>query len=438
MKSLFFSTLLLFILLQSCIVIENQYNVIPPGTWRGMLKLDRGINPIIDNPTADVTFEEVTAGELPFNFEVIYDDPNTFHFEIINGTERIRVDDIIYGHNRETGADTIRIEFPVYDSYITAFYEEDVIEGHWVVNNREDYKIPFVAFHGKNHRFTELTKEPIMDVSGQWKVMFEVESENPYPAIGEFKQEGNYLSGTFRTETGDYRFLEGTVQADKVYLSCFDGSHAFLFEAKILPNQKMIGSFRSGSHYKTLWEAEKDDDFELISADSLTYLKEGYEAFDFNFKNADGKEVKLEDYGNQVKLVQIFGTWCPNCRDETTFLVDYLQKNPSEDLAVIGLAFERHRDQEKAYAALRRYKEQMNTSYELLLAGYSDKIEAAESLPMLNAVISYPTLIFIDRNNQVRRIHTGFSGPATSKYEDFVNDFEEFTKMLLEEKSGEL
>jgi len=434
MRKLLFATLSIAILLQSCIVIDNQYNVVPPGVWRATLDLEGQITEVIDEPTADVQFEEVSDGKLPFTFEVIYDDPNTIHIEIINGSERIRVDDVTYGHNRATGKDSIIINFPVFDSYIMAYYEEDVIEGKWYVNNRENYSIPFTAFHGENYRFTELKKEPIIDISGNWKAMFEVETEHPYPAIGEFKQEGNYLTGTFRTETGDYRFLEGTVQANKVYLSCFDGAHAFLFEAKILEDESMIGSFRSGKHYQTLWEAEKDENFELTDADSLNFLKEGYDTFGFSFENADGKTISLENYEGKVKLVQIFGTWCPNCRDETQYLVDYLAKNPNENLAVIGLAFERHKGQEKARAALNLYKEQLNIPYELLLAGYSDKSEASENLPMLNKVISYPTLIFIDRNNQVRRMHTGFAGPATSKYEEFVADFETYVQELLAEE----
>ncbi|MEM9884513.1 MAG: TlpA disulfide reductase family protein [Bacteroidota bacterium] len=435
MKQFFFLGIIFLTLLQACVVIDNQYTAVPPGIWRATLKLDGGLNPIKEEVIADVRYEDINQGELPFNFEVIYEDESNFYIEFINGEERIKAEDITYGRNRATGRDSIVINFPVFDSYITAFYEEDVIEGKWVVNNKENYSIPFVAFHGKDYRFTELKKEPAADISGNWKVSFGIETEATYPAIGEFKQEGNYLSGTFRTETGDYRFLEGTVQDNKVYLSCFDGAHAFLFEAKILEDSTMIGAFRSGTHYKTLWEAERDADFKLSDADSLTYLKEGYDDFDFTFENTAGESVSLADYGDKVKLIQIFGTWCPNCRDETNFLVDYLDKNPNENLAVIGLAFEKHRDREKAVAAIQRFKEQLNVDYDLLLAGYSNKSEASAALPMLNKVISYPTMIFIDQNNQVRRIHTGFAGPATSKYKDFVADFDAFVQQLLKEQT---
>ncbi len=422
---------------QACIVVDNEYSVIPPGTWRGVLKLDQPIaQPLRDEANLDVQFEEVAKGELPFNFEVFYETESTFRIEFINGEERVVVDpeDITYGRNRATGKDSIVIKFPVFDSYITALYEEDVIEGEWIVNNRENYRIPFVAFHGKGHRFSELKKEPITDVSGKWKATFQVETEKPYAAIGEFQQDGNHLTGTFRTETGDYRYLEGTVQADKLYLSVFDGAHAFLFEAKIQEDGNMLGSFRSGSHYKTLWEAERDENFELASPDSLTYLTD--DNFDFSFPNTEGEIISLEDYEDKIKLVQLFGTWCPNCRDETNFLVDYLANNPNEDLAVVALGFEMYKEEEKAMAALNRFKTKMNVPYEVLLAGHSDKSEASKVLPMLNRVISYPTLIFVDRNNEVRRIHTGFNGPATSEYEAFVEEFDAYVQSLLAESSA--
>ena len=59
----------------------------------------------------------------------------------------------------------------------------------------------------------------------------------------------------------------------------------------------------------------------------------------------------------------------------------------------------------------------------MLIAGYSDKKEAAQSLPMLNHILSFPTMIFIDKNDKVTKIHTGFNGPATSEFENFKKEF---------------
>ena len=275
-----------------------------------------------------VNFEEATEAQLPFTFEVIYENENEFRVEVINGAERIVVpkEDIYIGLDRRVGKDTFLIKFPIYESYIKGLFESRVMEGEWVVTNRENYRIPFVAKFGKNYRFTQLKKTPKIDVSGKWEVHFQglEDPDDNWPGIGEFKQEGNKLEGTFRTETGDYRYLEGTIQDKKVYLSVFDGAHAFLFEAKILEDNSMVGLFRSGKHYQASWTATKNEDFELSDPNELTFLKEGYDKVSFSFANPAGEIISLENegYKNKAKIVQIFGTWCPNCREETSFLVD--------------------------------------------------------------------------------------------------------------------
>jgi len=430
-----------YILIQStACVMQNPHNYVAPGYWRATLLLvdKEGSKEFVPRKrTAEHQIDEVTDGELPFIFEVKYDNEEEFHIDIINGEERIRVksENIIVGRNPSTGQDTLLIRFPHYESYIKAIYEERVMEGEWVVENRENYRIPFVARHGENYRFTTLRKTPKIDVNGDWAVTFS-EDDDPYKAIGEFQQDGNHLAGTFRTETGDFRFLEGSIQANKMYLSCFDGSHAFLYEAKILEDSTIIGAFWSGNHYKTTWKAKRDPNFQLASPEKLTYLKEGYDKVEFTFPDINGQPVSLDDpkYKDKVKIIQILGTWCPNCADETAFLSEYYNTLKSDDLAVIGLAFEKHREPEKAKLAIERFINRFDVQYDVLFAnGSSSKEEAATALPMLNAIISYPTMIFIDKNNKVRKIHTGFEGPATSQYETFTKEFDTFVKLMINE-----
>ncbi len=418
------------VLFSEC-VMPNQFNVIAPGPWRAVLMLNgKNANPMRSKREFikrddKVVYEEVADGELPFTFNVVYTSPDSFYLEIINGDEVIKVDDIFYGRDRKKGDDTIRIEFPIYNSYITAVYEDKVIEGYWIDRNRGDYSIPFVAKQGQNHRFTNLRKAPVMDISGKWAVQFEIESEDPYPAVGEFKQDGNKVTGTFLTETGDYRYLAGTIQNDKLYLSAFDGAHAFLFEAKVLEDKSLIGSFQSGKHYKTNWKAVKNEAATLASPYDLTYLKSG-KTFDFEFKDVNGVMVssKSERFKGKAKIIQIFGTWCPNCRDETNFLIPLYEQLKNKKVELIGLAFEQSKDFDGAAKIVKTYVDKMKVPYPMLIAT-SDKTAANSILPMLNAVSSYPTLIFINKNNEVVKIHTGFNGPATSEYAAFKKEFDE-------------
>ena len=125
----------LFITTVSCIKLGEPFKGIPPGMWRGVLLLS----------DEQENFDEKTQGQLPFTFEVVYDTPDSFHIVIHNGEERILVTDITMGVDRRVARDTIHIDFPIYDSYITAQYEEYAIEGWWVVQNRKDYRIQFKA-----------------------------------------------------------------------------------------------------------------------------------------------------------------------------------------------------------------------------------------------------------------------------------------------------
>lgn len=429
----------IMVVCSACIQVDNSFTKIPPGPWRAVLLLEP--RAITENPKGapledkmNLTFDEVANGELPFTFEVIYDTDTTFYIEIINGDERIRANNISFGHTRSRVKDSIRIDFPIYDTYIVGMYEEGLIEGRWVVNYKEEYSIPFIAQYGKNHRFTKMKKEPLIDLTGKWAASFQVEGE-PYPAVAEMKQTGNELKGTFRTETGDYRFLSGTVQGDKAYLSVFDGAHAFLFEAKAdTATQTLVGSFRSGTHYKTIWQAKRDELATLTHPDSLTYIVDNQD-FNFSFPDTEGNIHSLDDerLDGKVKIVQIMGTWCPNCKDETLFLMDYIKNNPSEDLEIISVGFERYKNEDKCIAALKRFKENMKVPYTVLYGGHYNKEEAAKQFPMLNHILSYPTMIIIDKNNKVRKIHTGFDGPASSKHEAFTQDFDRMIQSLLSE-----
>ncbi len=429
--------------LHSCLVMEGSYLKLPPGPWRAALKLTPEF--ISPNPKGqplpekvNMKFADVNEYELPFTFDVVYDNDSTFHLEIINGEERITVpaSDIQFGRSKHRSQDTIRINFPMYESYISGAFVGNTIEGQWVVTTRENYAIPFLARQGQDWRFTALRKPPLLDLSGKWACTFGLEStdeeEVPYPAIGEFRQEGNRLTGTFMTETGDYRYLEGTVQADKFYLSCFDGAHAYLFKGKILPDSTLTGAFYAGKHYRTTWSGRRDASFKLANPDSLTFLKPGFDKFAFSFQNPDGKTVSLDnpEYQGKAKIIQIMGTWCPNCRDETAFLVNFLKEKNPQNLAVIALAFEKHADKPSADKAIRTYKQRAGMPYEVVYAGTNKKEDAAKSLPMLNAVFAYPTLLFLDKNNRVVKIHTGFSGPATSEYLLFKENFNKFVAEL--------
>ena len=156
----------------------------------------------------------------------------------------------------------------------------------------------------------------------------------------------------------------------------------------------------------------------------------------FNFKNTSGDYVSLNDeqFKNRVVVVQIMGTWCPNCLDETQFFLSYIKDNPSTDIAFVALSFEAARTEKKAMDRIQLMVDRFDIPYPVLLAqfGSVDTKIAQEKLPMLKEIRSYPTTIIIDKSGKVNSIHTGFNGPATGKaFEDFKMEFDEEIKSLV-------
>ncbi len=364
---------------------------------------------------------------LPFTFKATYKD-KALIWEIYNADEIIKVDEI------SISGDTISAKMPVFNTeFITTIDEKGNLNGFWYDYSRlDDYKIPFTATINTEERF-EATNKPTYSLSDNWEVHFSPNKDDEYPAIGEFTQINEKITGSFLTETGDYRYLEGIVDGDKLKLSTFDGSHAFYFEAKINDNTTLDGWFYSGKHWSEKWTAKRNTNFQLRDADSLTYLKEGYDKLAFTFPNLYEHSVSLTDekYKGKVVIVQIFGSWCPNCMDETRYLVELYNKHHTDGLEIIGLGYERSADFEIAKKSILRMKDNLSVPYDLLVAGTSRKTQATETLPMLNAVMSFPTAIYIDRKGEIRKIHTGFSGPGTSVYANFIKENTAFVEDLL-------
>ena len=168
----------------------------------------------------------------------------------------------------------------------------------------------------------------------------------------------------------------------------------------------------------------------------MTYLKDNSKKFDFSFENMKGELISINDdrYIDKPMVIQMMGSWCPNCLDESRFYVDYLKDNNLKDIEFVGLAFEYAKTKQGALNNILKLKKELGINYPILLAQYggTDKRKALSKFPMLNNLISYPTTVFLNKNKEVVKIHTGFNGPATGKkYLDFIEEFDRTIKSMV-------
>lgn len=387
---------------------KNKKNKIKSGNWISELKLNE----------SDI---------LPFSFIVNSD----LTFTVLNADEQIKLQKPVFKN------DSIYLKFPYFNSELVfKVVNKKELNGYWVNYNKGvDYKIPCTSIRKTDVLFSQAKNEKsTFNSNGKWQVEFEPNTESSYPAVGLFKQEegSNKVTGTFLTETGDYRFLAGNCVNDSLFLSCFDGSHAFLFKA-LHNSDTLIGTFNSGNHWQSEWLGYKNDSFELASPEELTYLKENTSVnFSLNKLNGEPFLYPNDHYKNKVVIIQIMGTWCPNCLDETKYYKSLYDKYHKDGLEIISVCYEAGKTQEDYIASVTRYKEQLNVNFDFIIGGSASKNKAANDFNVLNDILSFPTSIFIGRDGSVKRVHTGFNGPGTgSYYEDYVRKTNSLIETLL-------
>jgi len=373
---------------------------------------------------------QTPGGELPFGLELQKGSGLVGY--LINGQERLQLSDV-----KISGAH-LEIRMPGYENVLTADAAGDELQGEvfLVKPNGKNQHVPLHATLGKDYRFFARAAGAAADVSGRWAIKFIDDSGAPEAAVGEFSQSHDVVTGTILTTTGDHRYLAGQVKGDELYLSTFDGAHVFLYKAKIAADGGLDGDWWSGLAYHEKWTGKRDAAARLPDAYGVTAMRDGVRQFDFAFPDLSGKTVSSKDpqFRGKVLIVALAGSWCPNCHDEAAFLAPLYKDYRGKGLEIVSLQFEHFGDFERAAQATQRFRQHYGIEYTTLIAGVSDKDEAAKKLPMLKSFIAFPTTVFIDRKGNVRKIHTGYTGPATGDhYIQFVNEVKTTLDRLLAE-----
>ncbi|MEZ6125709.1 MAG: TlpA disulfide reductase family protein [Planctomycetaceae bacterium] len=143
-------------------------------------------------------------------------------------------------------------------------------------------------------------------------------------------------------------------------------------------------------HEAALVEAAKED------------LKKG-ETFPFDFKLTDvnGKPLNLADFKGRVCVVDIWGTWCPPCREEVPMFVKLQDKYGKYGFQVMGLNDERGPSDEANVETIKNFIANASMNYPCAMVSK----EVMEQLPEFKG---FPTTLFIDHHGKVRLTAFGF------------------------------
>jgi len=371
------------------------------GPWRFELKTTHGIVPFIIN---------------------ISNIKNKYSAILLNGDEKIP----LHINFSDIG---ISIPIQTFELSIELTYPKNgKMYGHLVRHNKNPKsKIPLTATFGESLRFPEIDESSPIDLNGKWSVTLTHDTNQKEQAVLIFKQNKNKIYGSILTQTGDYRYMEGVVWGNKFKAASFDGVYNYLFTGEVIDKRLKAEILNS---YKTQVEGSRDDKAELPDA----YAHTKVDSLNFEFPDLFGKKISLKDqkFKDKPVIIQIFGSWCPNCLDEMNFLIPWYSQNSKRNIEVLALAFERSLDTKAAKLQLMKTYNKYKIPYTLLIAGSTSEDKPMDKIPGIKNFISFPTVIFLNKNHQVFKVHSGFNGPSTGDYyEKWKKEFNSIVNELV-------
>ncbi len=366
----------------------------------------------------------MTNAVVPFIIEFEYDKNKHLTGILKNGKEKIPLNDIAYIDKDiiiPLGAFEIALELQQQ--------EENILIGNLVRRNKNPMvKTNIIGIQGIKERYPGRKTKPTIDLNGTWSLELTDDNDIKSKGVGTFKQKNNKLSGSILTPTGDYRYLSGYVSGDQFEAASFDGVYNYIFKGAV-KNGTLEASILSNLTTKV--KGIKDPKAELPDPYAQTQIKE----MKFIFPDLSGQNVSLNHlkFQNKPVIIQIFGSWCPNCLDEMNYLVPWYNANHKRGIEIVALAFERSLGAKEATVQLLKLRNRLKVPYPILQVGSTSEDKPVDKLPGLTNFISFPTTIFLNKKHQVVKVHAGFTGPSTGDFfEKWKQEFNETVNELLD------
>jgi thiol-disulfide isomerase/thioredoxin len=313
--------------------------------------------------------------------------------------------------------------------YMAAKLEAKLVGGELSGTFLRPNKVVY-AFHAtRGVKTSELS--PVPSIGGLWTLegVHSDKGESAWQFI--VRQNGASASAAILRIDGDTGTLTGSYKNGEFVLSHFSGMRPALVEVRPATD----GTLKVILNHRQEMTAVRPEKATVKPDDPArhTGVKDASEPFHFRFPDLNGKMVSDADprFKGKVVLVNITGSWCPNCHDEAPFLAETYRKYRAQGLEIVALSFE-EADQLKDPVRLRAFIRRYGIEYTVLLAGDTDS--AKEKLAQATNWDAWPTTFFLGRDGRVRAVHTGFPSKASGElYTKATEEFSAEVEKLLAE-----
>ncbi len=366
------------------------------------------------------------ALEIPFRFELSGSGSNV-KGSFFNGDDRTTST----SGTLQNGV--LSLSFDELGTKLDATLKDGQLEGQY---SRGTRGAPY-PFHARRFAPIQPGADTIPSIAGLWNVQVGKSSKGEAAWQLIVRQAGAEVSAVILRIDGDTGTLTGSFRNGTFALSHFSGARPLRLE--LTPGADgTLAVVQNTDKPLTALRAEQASAKGLPQPSDptrFTSVKDPTEPFRFNFPDLDGKMVSNTDarFAGKVVIVAIGGSWCPNCHDETPFLVELYKKYKKQGLEIVELSFEEEA-QMKNPVRVRAFNKRYGVEYTVLIPG--EPKELNDKVPQGVNLNSFPTTFFLGRDGRVRSAHAGFAGKASGKFHtELKEEVTALVERLLAEKN---
>ena len=329
----------------------------------------------------------------------------------------------------------VTVTFAQLPLTITASLKDGGLEGRIEGRSVDREGSPF---HAQRYSPASAPAGDVPSIAGVWEMAHETaKGEKAWRLI--VRQSGAEAAAAILRVDGDTGSLTGRWQDGKFVLSHFDGTRPALMEITPEKDGSLVieqRPSRDGGKLVAFRVAEARAKGVPEPADFATHtgVKDPSEPFTFRFADLNGKVWSNDDpkFKGKVLLVNITGTWCPNCHDEAPYLEQLYKKYHDRGLEIVALDFE-EQEQQAQLTRARAFVKKYGIEYTYLIAGAPSELQS--KVTQLVNLNTWPATIFIGRDGLVKGIHAGFAGPASGDfYRQLDREYTSTIERLLAER----
>ncbi len=304
----------------------------------------------------------------------------------------------------------LHLEFPSYAATLDATVSPEGLDGEYVAAGKP---VRIRAVRDPGPQPAPSSAAP--DISGEWVIpVHSPKGETGWRLI--IHQTDAGAEASILRIDGDTGTLDGAYHDGVFHLSHFAGERAARLDIARQPDGSLALSLADsgGTRPLTALRPAAATALGAIPSDPTghTSVRNPDEPLRFAFPDLGGKLVTEADprFRGKVVLVNLMGSWCPNCHDEAPFLQALYSKHAGQGLEIVALDFEK-KDQLPDLRRLKAFLARYGIGYTVLLAGEPAEVNA--KVPQAVNLNAWPTTFFLGRDGKVRSVHVGFTSPGS-------------------------